>query len=177
MKFDLKNSIRILERTPDVLYSLISELPEELIIANEGNDTWSSYDIIGHLIQGEKTDWIIRTKIILSDTPDNKNKTFSPFDRNAQFYESKSKSINELLSEFKSLRLNNISMLKELDLNEKDFDKEGVHPDLGAVTLSQLLSTWAVHDLDHIAQISRVIAYQYKASTGPWIKYLRILNN
>lgn len=158
MKFDLKNSIRILERTPDVLYSLISELPEELIIANEGNDTWSSYDIIGHLIQGEKTDWIIRTKIILSDTPDNKNKTFSPFDRNAQFYESKSKSINELLSEFKSLRLNNISMLKELDLNEKDFDKEGVHPDLGAVTLSQLLSTWAVHDLDHIAQISRVIA-------------------
>lgn len=174
MKFDLKNSIQILDSTPDVLHSLLSKLPEDLVIANEGNDSWSPYDIIGHLIHGEKTDWIDRVKIILSEYSD---KNFSSFDRTAHFSKSKHKSINDLLSEFKNLRLNNIRTLKDLDLKERDFDKEGIHPEFGKVTLSQLLSAWVVHDLDHLAQISRVIAFQYKEAAGPWKKYLKILNN
>lgn len=173
MRFDLSNSIRILERTPLVLLSMLSDLPEELAMANEGNDTWSPYDIAGHLIHGEKTDWTERLKIILSDNPD---KSFSSFDRYAQFSESRNKSLNDLLSEFKNLRHDNIKYLKELDLKDEDFHKEGIHPEFGAVTLSQLLSAWTVHDLDHLAQISRVIAYQYKDSAGPWKKYLGILN-
>lgn len=174
MKFYLKNSIQILENTPDVLHSLISDLPEEWIKANEGDETWSPFDIVGHLIHGEKTDWIERLKIILSD---NTNKPFTPFDRFAQFTESENKSINELLSEFKTLRQHNIKILKELDLKEEVFDKEGVHPEFGKVTLSQMLSAWTVHDLDHLAQISRVMAFQYKEAAGPWKKYLRILND
>ncbi|HMQ69613.1 MAG TPA: DinB family protein [Ignavibacteria bacterium] len=174
MRFDLTNSIQILERTPVVLLSLLSDLPEELAMANEGKDTWSPYDITGHLIHGEKTDWIERLKIILSGSSD---KSFSPFDRLAQFSESKNKSLNDLLSEFKILRHDNVKFLKELDLKEVDFHKEGIHPDFGTVTLSQLLSTWAVHDLDHLAQISRVMAYQYKDCTGPWKKYLGILDS
>lgn len=174
MKFDPKNSIQILERTPDVLQSLLSELPEDLTNANEGNETWSPYDIVGHLIHGEKTDWIDRVKIVLSE---NSDKNFSPFDRTAYFSESKNKSINDLLSEFKNLRLNNIKTLIKLDLKEEDFDKEGIHPEFGTVTLSQLLSAWAVHDLDHLAQISRVMAFQFKDSTGPWIEYLRIIKD
>jgi len=174
MKFDLDKSIQILERTPEILLTLLKDLPPDWIMANEGTVTWSPYDIAGHLIHGERTDWIDRLKIILSDSSD---KSFSPFDRQAQISESKCKSMNDLLSEFKNLRLDNIKVLKELDLKEEDFDKEGIHPEFGKVTLSQLLSTWVVHDLDHLAQISRVMSYQYKDSTGPWKKYLRILNH
>lgn len=173
MKFDLKNSIQILERTPDVLRSLLSELPEEWTMANEGNGTWSPYDIVGHLIHGEITDWMVRLNIILSENAD---KTFTPFDRTAQFYNSIGRSMNELLAEFRHLRKINTEELRNLDLKENDLDKEGIHPEFGKVTISQLLSAWVVHDLDHIAQISRIMANQYNEAAGPWKEYLKIIN-
>lgn len=141
---------------------------------NEGGDTWTVYDIVGHLIQGEKTDWIARMEIILSDNPD---KTFEPFDRFAQFEESKGKSLTQLLDEFKNLRQKNMEHVRSKKLTAKDLEATGIHPAFGAVTLSQLLSTWTVHDLNHIAQISRVMAKQYKAEVGPWVEYLRILQS
>lgn len=172
MQFDLNKSIEILQRTPYVLEMLLDNLPEEWIHSNEGETTWSPYDIIGHLIHGEKTDWISRMKIILSD---NENKTFTPFDRFAQFRESEGKTLKQLLNEFKILRDQNIKWLKEKDLSEDDLIKKGMHPELGEATLAQLLATWTVHDLNHIAQIARVMAKQYKTEVGPWIEYLGIL--
>lgn len=165
--------MEVLERTPAVLKSLLENLSQEWTESNEGEDTWSAYDIVGHLIHGESTDWIERTKIILSDSSDKK---FKPFDRFAQFEESKGKSLSDLLIEFENLRMQNIAILKSLNLSDKDLIKKGIHPVFGEVTLSQLLSTWVVHDLNHIAQIARVMAKQYKTEVGPWIEYLRILN-
>jgi hypothetical protein len=131
---------------------------------NEGGESWSAYDIIGHLIHGEETDWIQRAQIILSENPDKK---FKKFDRFAQFEESKNKSISELLKKFKILRAKNIETLHSLNITDKDLEVKGIHPAFGAVSLSQLLSTWVVHDLNHIAQISRVMAKQYKQDVGP----------
>jgi hypothetical protein len=139
---------------------------------NEGGETWSVFDVVGHLIHGEKTDWMVRIEIIISDSS---NKEFKPFDRFAQFQESKGKSFEQLLNEFKSLREMNIKKLEGLNLKESDFIKTGIHPKFGAVTLSQLISAWVIHDLGHISQISRVMAKQYKEQAGPWIEYLRIL--
>lgn len=139
---------------------------------NEGGETWSAYDIIGHLIHAEKTDWIPRMEIILSSKPDKK---FEPFDRLAQFEESKGKSLTQLLDEFKNLRQTNIGFLRSKKLTDKDFKEIGIHPAFGEITLSQLLATWTVHDLNHIAQISRVMAKHYKTDVGPWVEYLRIL--
>ncbi len=139
---------------------------------NEGGDTWSAYDIIGHLIHGEKTDWMPRAEIILSGKGD---KTFTPFDRFAQFEESKGKTLRQLLDEFSILRQNNIEQLRAKNITDDDLGKTGIHPALGEVTLSQLLATWAVHDLNHIAQICRVMAKQYEDEVGPWVDYLRIL--
>ena len=172
MTFDLDKSIEILERTPAVITDLLSGLSEEWIFQNEGADTWSPYDIVGHLIHGEKTDWITRMKIILSDSPD---KRFHPFDRFAQNSESKGKTLSQLLDTFRSLREQNCQILRSCNLTTEDFLKEGIHPALGAVTLSQLLATWVVHDLNHIAQIARVMAGQYRAAVGPWVAYLRVL--
>jgi hypothetical protein len=173
MKFDLNKSYEILERTPSVLRILLSGLSDDWIMNNEGPETFSPYDVIGHLIQGEKTDWRDRTTMILEHGV---TKSFVPFDRFAQFEESKGKSMQQLLSEFEKLRADNLIWLKSLNLSETDFDKKGIHPALGQVTLKQLLSTWVVHDLTHIAQITRVMAKQYKEETGPWIEYFRILN-
>lgn len=172
MKFELNQSIEILERTPLVLESLLNGLSKEWVLNNEGKDTWSPYDVLGHLIFGEKTDWIVRTKIILSDADD---KTFEPFDRFAQLNEVQNKPINELIEEFKLLRTDNLKALKDLISNEKDLDKIGIHPELGKVTLKQLISAWAVHDLGHIGQISRVMAKQYSEEVGSWIEYLSVL--
>ncbi len=172
MKFNLEQAIEIIERTPIVLETLLKGLSAEWIENNEGGDTWSPYDVIGHLIHGEKTDWSQRMEIILSE---GSNKTFASFNRFAQFEESKGKTITQLLDEFKTARQNNLMFLKSKNLTENDLNKTGIHPVFGEVTLEQLLATWVAHDLNHLSQISRVMAKQYQKEVGPWIEYLRIL--
>jgi uncharacterized damage-inducible protein DinB len=173
MKFEINRSIEILERTPFVLASLLENISDEWSKQNEGADTWSPYDILGHLIHGETTDWIQRMDIILSEEGDKK---FKPFDRFAQFNESKGKSLQQLIDEFKMIRQTNILVLKGKKLDEKDLQKTGIHPNFGNVTLENLLSTWVVHDLSHTAQMTRVMAKQYKNEVGPWKEYLPILS-
>jgi len=172
MNFTLEKSMEILERTPNVIKELLDGLSDDWTMRNEGGESWTPYDVLGHLIHGELSDWIERTDIILSDGTD---KNFKPFDRFAQFEESKGKSLRDLIGEFMMLRIMNLQKLKERNITEKDLDKTGIHPVFGNVTLRQLLSTWAVHDLNHTAQIIRVMAYQYKEEVGPWKEYLRIL--
>lgn len=172
MLFDFNKSLEILERTPVVLETLLRDLPPEWTHSNEGKDSFSPFDVVGHLIHGEKTDWMSRINIIMSDRPD---KTFTPYDRFAQRSRNRDRSMNELLTEFKSLRLNNLEKLRAMNLTEGDLLRTGIHPKLGTVTLQQLLSTWTVHDLSHIAQITRVMCKQYKDEVGPWIEYLGIL--
>lgn len=172
MKFSIEKSLEILRRTPVVIDTMLRGLSDEWTQNNEGPETWSPFDIVGHLIHGEKTDWIPRMEIILSDQSD---KTFKPFDMHAHFTESEGKSLQELLDEFKTIRHQNIQNLKSKRLSEEDLDKKGIHPEFGKVTLRETLSTWAVHDLNHIAQISRVMAKQYQTEVGPWKKYLGIL--
>lgn len=172
MDFDLNKSLDILERTPTVLRNLLSGLSDDWVMNNEGGDSWCPYDIIGHLINGEKTDWIPRAKIILSGTRDKK---FVPFDRFAQFEKSKAKSLNELLNEFEILRSENLNYVRSLNINNEILNKTGIHPEFGTVTLRQLLAAWAAHDLGHIAQIARVMAKQYKDAVGPWIAYLPVM--
>jgi hypothetical protein len=172
MEFNLNKSIEILSRTPFVLKSLLENLSEDWTKNNEGGDSWSPYVIIGHFIHGEKTDWIARAKIILNDGG---NKNFEPYDRFAQFKESKGKSLHELLNEFSTLREENIKTLKSFNIDDEKLGLEGIHPKFGNVTLKQLLSTWVIHDLTHIAQISRVMAKQYKEEMGPWVEYFRLI--
>ncbi len=172
MKFELNKAILILERTPTTLSHFLGGLPTEWTLENEGLATWSPFDVVGHLIHGEKTDWMVRLEIILGNGPDKK---FEPFDRFAQFENSKGKNIKELLVEFEHLRKGNIRTLKSKRLTSEDLVMRGIHPELGPVTMAQLLSAWVVHDLGHIAQISRVMAKQYKNEVGPWPKYLTIL--
>lgn len=173
MQFDLPKSIEILSRTPSVLEALLNGISKEWILNNEGPETWSPFDVVGHLIHGEKTDWIPRMERILSDKS---NKTFEPFDRFAQFEQSKGKSLAQLLHEFKDRRLQNIAILQSKNITSADLLKTGNHPAFGAVTLEQLLSTWVAHDLGHVAQISRVMAKQYKEAVGPWRQYLPVLD-
>lgn len=172
MTFTINRSIEILSRTPTILETMLNGLSEEWVMNNEGENTWSPYDVIGHLIHGEKTDWIPRAKIILSDATD---KTFVPFDRFAQLKEDQTKPIENLLEEFKALRANNLKELKSLQIQDSNLSETGTHPELGVVRLQELLSTWVVHDLGHIAQVSRVMAKQYQTEVGPWIEYLGIL--
>ena len=173
MEFSLEDSISILKRTPGTIRNILKDLPEKWTHQNEGPETWSPFDVVGHLIHGERTDWIPRTKIILFED----DKRFTPYDRFAQFKESDGKSMSDLLEEFEMLRNQNIEELIGLNLQEKDFNKEGIHPEFGTVTLKQLLSAWVVHDLGHIVQINRVMAKQYKEEAGPWPKYLAVLNS
>lgn len=172
MEYQLEKAIEVLERTPRVLRSLLSNLSEEWSSGNEGKDTWSAYDIVGHLIHGERTDWITRIKIILSDGPD---KLFPRFDRFAQFRESEGKSLPQLLDEFEQLRAENLRAFRGFKLTTGDLQREAIHPTFGKVTLSQLLSTWVVHDLNHLAQIERVMAKQYMEAVGPWVEFLPLL--
>ena len=151
MAFNLHASIEILEQTPQTLTCLLSNLSDGWIRSNEGPDTWSPYDVVGHLIHGEQTDWIQRMDIILGDAED---KTFKPFDRFAQFENSKGKTLSALLEEFAGLRRKNLDYLRSLDLSEDQFQRKGMHPELGVVTLEQLLATWVTHDLGHIAPVS-----------------------
>ena len=172
MEFELNKAISILERTPVVLRDLLEDLSDEWTHQNEGENTWSAYDVVGHLIQGEKMDWIVRAEIILGNE---QNKMFESFDRFAQFENSRGKSLNQLLNECGKLRIENLKKLKSMDLSAKNLALEGIHPELGVANLKQLLSTWVAHDLGHISQICRVMAKQYKSEVGPWMEYLGIL--
>jgi uncharacterized damage-inducible protein DinB len=172
MNFTVEKSIEILERTPTVLETMLQNISADWTENNEGGETWRVFDVLGHLVHGEKTDWMARLEIILSDAPD---KTFESFDRFAQFEESKGKTLSQLLDEFKRLRQKNIEVLRSKNLTGKNLEETGVHPIFGEVTLAQLLATWTVHDLDHIAQVSRIMAKQYKEAVGPWIEYLKVL--
>ena len=173
MQLDLQKSFEILDRTPQVLEQLLSGLSEEWLRNNEGPDTWSPYDIVGHLIHGEKTDWIERTERILDAS---KSNTFEPFDRFAQFNEDQHKTIDALLTEFSVIRSKNLAQIKKLNIATEDLDKKGIHPSLGEVSLKNLLATWVAHDLGHIAQITRVMAKQYKEAVGPWQEYLSVMH-
>lgn len=173
MQFNLLKSIEILERTPSAIETLLSGISDEWLMNNEGENTWSPYDVVGHLIHGEKTDWIPRAKIILSDAED---KTFVPFDRFAQMNSEVQASMESLLQEFKKLRTENLSILKNMNLQDHQFDLKGIHPELGEAKLKELLSAWVTHDLGHIAQICRVMTRQYKSEVGPWKAFLSILS-
>lgn len=172
MQFDLDDAINALTRTPNVLRAMLQGLPSEWITGNEGENTWSPYDVLGHLIHGERTDWIVRAKTILKE---GEKKAFKSFDRFAQFSESQGKSLEELLDIFESLRQENIQTLEAMKLNQQDLIKTGIHPELGKVQLKELLATWVAHDLDHIVQISRTMAKQYQEEVGPWCKYLSVM--
>lgn len=173
MKYSPESSYEILERTPSVLSTLLSGLSEEWIINNEGPDTFSPFDVVGHLLHGEKTDWVTRAKLILEPGP---VKTFEPYDRFAQYEESKGKTLSQLLDEFERLRKENIDWLRSQHVTETDLDKTGIHPVLGEVSLRNLLATWVVHDLTHISQVTRVMAKQYQSEMGPWPEFFRILS-
>ena len=172
--FNLEDSIELLRKTPHVLHLLLSGLPDEWIHNNEGGDSWSPYSICGHLLYGEQTDWIIRCKIILDSGV---GRTFDEFDRTAQFEKFKGWSISRILDEFEIKRAENLHELTTWDLSPKDLKLKGLHPDLGEVTMAQLLATWTAHDLAHINQITRVMAKQYTNETGPWKSYFKLLNN
>lgn len=173
MKYTIEQATEILERTPAVCSALLAGLTDDWIMNNEGPETFSPYDVIGHLIHGEKTDWVARAKMILEF---GNTKTFVPWDRFAQYEESKGKNLQQLLDEFARIRKENMNWFSSLQLTENDLDKTGIHPKLGEVTLRNLLSTWVVHDLTHIAQITRVMAKQYKKEMGPWPEFFRILD-
>ena len=173
MPFDLQETIALLSRTPSSLNVLLRDLPQSWTLANEGSKTWSPFDIVGHLIHGERTDWMPRARMILEQ---GESRPFDPFDRLAQEKESQGKSLPQLLDEFAKLRSENLDTLCAINLQPKDLDRRGRHPALGVVTLSQLLATWAVHDLTHLHQLSRVMAYQYRQAVGPWSAYLGVLH-
>ncbi|NOQ75446.1 MAG: DinB family protein [Crocinitomix sp.] len=173
MNFDLNKSIELLERTPEIYAVLFNNSKQNWDKVNEGKNTWSGYNIIGHLIHGEKTDWIPRAEIILGDK---ENNIFVAYDRFAQEKLYASQTTEALLNEFRTLRIKNIEKLKSWNLSENDLDKKGIHPDLGTVTLRQLISTWTIHDMAHLNQISRVIVKHYAEDVGPWKNYTRLLN-
>lgn len=172
IRFELGETIEILRQTPDTLTSMLAGLSPEWTQSSGHKDNWSPYDVIGHLIHGEKTDWIPRAEIILAQGED---RTFEPYDRLAQFEISRGKSLRELLNEFAGLRRSNIDKLIGWQLSPEQFRLTGVHPAFGSVTLAQLFATWAVHDLTHIQQIVRHMASQYSDAVGPWREYLSIL--
>jgi hypothetical protein len=172
MEQDLSQTMALLSRTPAALDALLRDLPEIWTHQNEGESTWSVFEVIGHLIHGERSDWMPRAKMVLQF---GQNRPFEPFDRLGHIKESRGKSLPQLLDEFSLLRSENLQELRALNLRRQDLELVGKHPALGAVTLSQLLSTWAVHDLTHLHQLSRITAHQYREAVGPWSEYLGVL--
>lgn len=170
--FDLQDACLLLARTPAVLRAQLGGLPEAWLRATEGPDTWSPFDVLGHLIHGERTDWLQRIGIILQHGD---SVAFNTFDREAMFRDSAGKGLDLLLDEFAALREANLSQLDALRLSPQQLDLPGRHPQLGAVTMRQLLATWAAHDLGHLVQINRVLARQYRAEVGPWREYLSVM--
>ena len=171
--FNVAEAMAILRRTPAVLDEWLRGLSDDWVMENEGPETFSPYDVVGHLVHGEKADWIGRARIILEE---GEGRPFDPFDRFAMYEESKGKTLPDLLDEFAALRTENLATLEGMALTDEDLDRKGTHPELGTVTLRQLLATWTVHDLSHIAQIARVMAKQYRSATGPWRKYIPLLD-
>ena len=171
-EFNLAETIAVLTRTPATLNALLRGLPEIWVQGNEGKDTWNAFDVVSHLIVGERTDWMPRARIILES---GEERPFDPFDRFAHLQESRGKSLEQLLDDFARLRRENLAALQALNLQPEDLKRRGKHPALGVVTLSELLATWAVHDLTHVHQLSRVMAHQYRYGVGPWSAYLGVL--
>ncbi len=172
MNFHVAEGIAVLERTPTTLRALLEGLPKAWTAATEGPDTWSPYDVVGHLIHGERTDWIPRARIILGQGTDRR---FVPFDRRAQFNENQPRPLSEMLEEFARVRAANLATLVSWDLTDAHLALTGEHPEFGSVTLRQLLATWVAHDLGHLVQVARVMAKQYRDEVGPWSAYLSIL--
>ena len=173
MDFDLTAGMAILERTPHTFRAMLAGLPPAWTGATEGPETWSPYVIVGHLIHGERADWMARARIILEQ---GESRRFTPFDRFAQFRESEGKPLAGLLDEFERLRAENLATLAGWNLTDEQLALEGEHPEFGAVTLRQLLATWVAHDLGHVAQTARVMAKQYREAVGPWRAYLPVMD-
>jgi len=172
MEHNLPHTMALLTRTPVALNALLRDLPEAWTLRNEGENTWSAFDVVGHLIHAERADWIPRAKVILQF---GETQPFEPFDRQGHAREVQGKSLGQLLDEFARVRTENLGELRALNLRPEDLARRGRHPSLGAVTLAQLLATWAAHDLTHLHQISRIMAYQYREAVGPWSRYLGVL--
>ena len=174
MQLKLAEATQILRKTPATLTAMVAGIPEAWLKCNEGSGTWSIYDIVGHLIHGELTDWIPRARIIMER---GEKQAFEPFDRFAQFREDQSRPINALLEQFAFMRAENVTLLENLKLTSEDLARRGTHPELGSVTLGQLISSWVVHDLSHLSQAARVTAKQYSYEVGPWQAYMSILKS
>lgn len=174
MQFTLDLSLEILERSPVTLQALLQDLPKPWTRGNEGPDTFSPFDVVGHLIDGEETDWIPRARIILSKGP---NLRFEPYDRFRHLTRNTGRTLDSLLAEFADLRAGNLALLRSWKLTDAELDLPGEHPSLGAVTLRQLLAAWVVHDLGHLAQVARVMAKQFRTEVGPWVPYLPVLTD
>jgi hypothetical protein len=172
MPFNLDTTTALLARTPATLNALLRDLPNAWTLRNEGENTWTAFDVVGHLNHGERTDWIPRVNRILES---GETRPFDPFDRFAQVRESEGQTLAQLLDEFARLRAANLAQLRAFNLQPADFTRRGRHPALGVVTVSELLSTWAAHDLTHLHQISRIMAHQYRDAVGPWSKFLGVL--
>jgi hypothetical protein len=172
MEQSLQQTIALLACTPAALNAFLRELPDSLTRQNEGGETWSAYDIVGHLVYAERTDWMPRVKLILEF---GETRAFDRFDRLGQVKESQGKSLGRLLDEFAHVREENLIELRALNLQKVELDRRGQHPSLGVVTLSQLVATWAAHDLTHLHQLSRVMAHQYREAVGPWRVYLGVM--
>jgi len=172
MKFKLDQAVEVLSRTPAVVRAMLGGLSEPWIVNHYGKETFSPFDVVGHLIHGERTDWIPRARIILEH---GESKPFEPFDRYAQYQDSKGKTIEELLDTFETLRRENVAALRAMNLSAEQLALRGTHPALGTVMLEELLATWVVHDLNHIHQVAKCMAYQYRDNVGPWLEYATVI--
>jgi hypothetical protein len=171
--FALADAVAVLTRTPTTLDALLRGLPAWWTSANEGPNTWSAFDVVGHLVHGEETDWIPRVQTILEH---GESRPFGKFNREAQFEASRPATLDARIEQFAALRRENLRVLAELRLSEADLDRTGTHPAFGVVTMRQLLATWVAHDLDHLVQIARVLGRQYGTDVGPWRAYLRVIS-
>lgn len=174
LPFDLNKCVDVLRRTPKVLSARLNDFDKEWSNLNEGGASWSVYNVVGHLIHGEKTDWIPRLEIILNHGT---KVPFTPFDREAMLNQPQDISLNSTLDEFAILRRENLQRLIYFNLGSEDLQKQGMHPELGVVTVEQLLASWVVHDLSHLSQVNRVLAHQWKEQTGPWAQYMGALRS
>lgn len=172
MDHSLQTTVALLTRTPVALDALLRGLPETWTLRNEGGNSWSAREVVGHLVHGERADWTPRVKMILQF---GEARTFESFDRWGHEREMDGKSLEQLLDEFARLRAGNLDELRGSNLRREDLARRGRHPALGIVTLSELLATWAAHDLTHLHQISRIMAHQYREIVGPWSAYLGVL--
>ena len=172
MEHNLQHTLSLLARTPAALNALLRDLPETWTSRNEGEKTWSAFDVVGHLIYAERANWMPRAKMVLEF---GETRAFESFDRWGHVRESQGKSLAQLLDEFARVRAENLTELRGLNLRPEDLARRGRHPAVGVVTLSELLATWAAHDLTHLHQISRIMAYQYREAVGPWSKFLGVL--